>query len=367
MISIPNELAMNTFEQMIERGHERICFHQDPQSGLRAIIAIHSTKLGNALGGTRRWHYATEADAIYDVLRLSEGMTYKAAVAGLAMGGAKSVVLLPKPGLAGSESEARAMGRFVEQFDGDYIAAEDVGVNPQYIDWMALETKHVMGGEKVSVGGDPSPHTAHGTLNAMKAALEHLGKPVDFSGLTVAIQGIGHVGYILAQILLDAGAKVIAAEINQDTRNRASSELGLEFVENDKALFTSKCDILAPCALGGVIDANRARTLKCSIIAGAANNVLDDPDEDAAALKNQGILYVPDFVANAGGVIQLSGTYLGLTEAQIERKIADIEITTSQVLKSSESMSSTHAAAIALANQRIAAGTMEAQEQVHAR
>ncbi len=357
---------MNTFEQMTERGHERVCFHQDPETGLRAIIAIHSTKLGNTLGGTRRWHYATEADALYDVLRLSEGMTYKAAAAALPMGGGKSVILLPKPGHRTTEAEALAMGRFVETFHGAYIAAEDVGSDPQFIDWMATQTKHVMGGERISTGGDPSPYTARGTINAMKAALAHLGKPVDFSGLTVAIQGIGHVGFGLAQLLLEAGAKVIGAEINDATRQRAIVELGLEFVDSDAALFSTECDILAPCALGGVIDANRARSLRCPIIAGAANNILDDPDEDAVILKNLGILYVPDFVSNAGGLIQLAGTHLGLTEAQIDQKIADIEVTTAQVLQDAESMPSTHAAAVALADQRIAAGPHAAQEQVHA-
>ena len=357
---------MNTFEQMSDRGHERVCFHQDPKTGLRAIIAVHSTKLGNTLGGVRRWHYATEADALYDVLRLSEGMTYKAAAAALPMGGGKSVVLLPKPGHQATKEEALAMGRFVETFDGAYIAAEDVGVDPQYIDWMATQTKHAMGGERVSTGGDPSPYTARGTINAMKAALAHLGKPVEFAGLTIAIQGLGNVGFGLAQLLIDAGAKIVAAEINEVTRQRAMVELDLELVDSDAALFSRECDILAPCALGGVIDANRAQSLRCPIVAGAANNMLDDPDEDAAILKNLGILYVPDFVSNAGGLIQLAGTHLALTEAQIDQKIADIEQTTAQVLQDAESMPSTHAAAVALADQRIAAGAAATQEQVHA-
>ncbi len=357
---------MNTFEQMTERGHERVCFHQDPTTGLRAIIAVHSTKLGSTLGGVRRWHYATEADALYDVLRLSEGMTYKAAAAALPMGGGKSVVLLPKPGHPATKDEALAMGRFVETFDGAYIAAEDVGSDPQYIDWMATQTQHAMGGERISTGGDPSPYTARGTINAMRAALAHLGKPVDFAGLTIAIQGVGHVGFGLAQLLIYAGAKVVAAEINEATRQRAMVELDVEFVDSDAALFSRECDILAPCALGGVIDANRAQSLRCPIIAGAANNMLDDPDEDAVILKNLGFLYVPDFVSNAGGLIQLAGTHLGLTEAQIDQKIADIEQTTARVLQDAESMPSTHAAAVALADQRIAAGEATTQEQVHA-
>ena len=354
---------MNTFDQMIEYGHERVCFHHDAASGLCAIIAIHSTQLGNALGGTRRWHYATEADALYDVLRLSEGMTYKSAAADLPMGGAKSVILLPKPGHPSSELEARAMGRFVETLNGAYIAAEDVGVDPQFIDWMAMETQHAMGGERVSTGGDPSPYTSRGTISAMKAALAHLGKPVDFAGLTVAVQGLGHVGFRVAKTLIEAGAKVIAAEINEATCQRAVDEIGLEVVSSDAELFTTECDILAPCALGGVIDANLARKLKCTMIVGAANNMLDDPDEDAVTLKNLGILYAPDFVTNAGGVIHLAGLHLGLSEQEIDQKIANIETTTAQVLADAESMQSTYAAAIALANRRIAEG---AKEKVHA-
>lgn len=347
---------MNTLEQMIEHGHERVCFHQDPDTGLRAIVAIHSTVLGNALGGTRRWHYATEADALYDVLRLSEGMTYKAAAAGLPMGGGKSVILLPKPNYAATEKRARAMGRFVDTFNGQYIAAEDVGVNTQFVDWMAMETKHVMGGEKISRGGDPSPYTASGTVNAMKASLARLGKPVDFSGVRVAIQGIGSVGYNIARILSEVGAQITVADINNTNVERAVDELGVTAVRPEEIL-TVECDILAPCALGGVINTSLARKLKCQAVCGAANNILDDPDEDSAVLQNLDILYAPDFVANAGGLIRLAGLYLGMNESQIDQKIADIETTMKDIFVRSEDEPSTHAAAIAYASARIAEGT----------
>jgi leucine dehydrogenase len=342
------------FEQMIERGHERVCLHQDPETGLRAIIAIHSTTLGNALGGTRRWFYATEAEAIYDVLRLSEGMTHKAAAAGLPMGGAKSVIMLREPGQRSTEAEARAMGRFVDTFRGAYIAAEDVGVDTQFVDWMAHETRHVMGGETVSTGGDPSPYTARGTVNAMKACLAHLGRKVDFSGARIVIQGVGSVGYNIAKILIEAGAKVIAADINRASLDRVRA-LGAQIAPPEQILLT-ECDILAPCALGGVINTTLARQLRCKAICGAANNILDDPQEDGAILKSRGIVYAPDFVANAGGLIRLAGLYLGMTEKQVDQKIADIERTTAQILKQGEGMSSTHAAAIAVATQRINAG-----------
>jgi leucine dehydrogenase len=347
---------MSIFEQMTERKHERICFHYDAETDLRAIVAIHSTALGNALGGTRRWHYATEADAVHDVLRLSEGMTYKAAAADLPMGGGKSVILLPTPGFPMTEARARAMGRFVDTFNGAYIAAEDVGVNTQFVDWMALETKHVMGGETIAVGGDPSPYTAQGVVNAMRACLASLGRPPEFAGVSVAIQGVGSVGRNIARLLTEAGAKLFVADINEEGVEQVVDEFGATGVSPNEILLTA-CDILAPCALGGVIDASIARKLKCKIVCGAANNILDDPDEDAAVLQSAGILYAPDFVANAGGLIRLAGLYLGMKEQEIERKIAKIEHTIQQILADTMKHSSTHAAAIAYANAKITSGS----------
>lgn len=357
---------MSILEQMVEYGHERVAFAQDPESGLRAIIAIHSTELGNALGGTRRWHYPTEADAVYDVLRLAEGMTYKAACANLPMGGAKSVILLPKPGHKASEAEAKAMGRFVDTFSGTYIAAEDVGTTPQFIDWMATETPHVMGGVAVSRGGDPSPFTARGVYRGMRASLAHLGREVEFDGVRVAIQGVGSVGYHLASILTEQGAQLIVSDINEANLERAKALENVQVVEPDEIL-TADCDILAPCALGGVIDGALARKLNCRVVCGAANNVLDDPDEDAALLKNAGVLYAPDFVVNAGGLIELAGLYLGFTREQLDEKHARIEATTIEVLAKAESATSTYAAAIALARQRIAEGVRAKSEHGAAR
>ncbi len=358
---------MHTFDQMKERGHERVCFHHDPVSGLRAIIAIHSTKLGDALGGVRRWHYATESDALYDVLRLSQGMTYKAAGAGLPMGGAKSVILLSKPRPLATEAEARAIGRFVDTFGGAYIAAEDVGVDPQFVDWMAMETRHVMGGVALSKGGDPSPHTARGTVNAMRAALASLdGAGRGFEGLKVAVQGVGHVGEHLARMLVAEGARVTVADIVEDRVERIVDELGVNSVAPEEIL-TVECDILAPCALGGVIDANLARKLRCRILCGAANNILDDPDEDAVVLGHLGIVFVPDWIANAGGLIHLAGLHLGMSPDELAGKIAGIERTTAHVLRDAASLPSTYAAAIALVKRSIAGGAGTSKERVHAR
>jgi len=351
---------MNVLADMQSYGHERVAFHHDAKTGLKAIIAVHSTVLGNALGGTRRWAYATEDDALYDVLRLSEGMTYKAAASGLAMGGAKSVIIMPNSSHQPTEAEARAMGRFVETFAGKYIAAEDVGVSPQYCDWMALESKHVMGGNTVSHGGDPSPYTALGCFNSMKACLAHQGRKVDFANMTVAIQGCGATGYKLAKLLRQAGAAVLVTDVHVPTMKRAVEELGCVAIGNDRNLLEEKVDILAPCALGGALDAKTIANLNCSIVCGTANNQLRNPAEDGEAIAKRGILYSPDFVANAGGLIRLAGLYLGMTEGEIDQKITDIEATTAEVLKNANG-GSTGAAAIAFAKAKIAAGAAKKQ------
>lgn len=344
---------MKLFELLAGHGHERLAFHHDETTGLRAIIAIHNTVLGNALGGTRRWAYNDEAEAIRDVLRLSEGMTYKAAAADLPMGGAKSVILA-KPGQAATEAEARAMGRFVDTFGGTYIAAEDVGVTPQFVDWMAGETQHVMGGDSVSHGGDPSPFTAQGCFNAMKACLKHLGKKVDFASLTVAVQGVGATGFRVAKLCREAGATVLATDTNPTNLQRAVKELGVQ--ATDANLLTTKCDILSPCALGGTLDERTIANLKCSIVCGTSNNQLAHPIDDGARIKKAGVLYGPDFIVNAGGLIRLAGLYIGLTEAQIDQKVEHIEQTTTAVLKEASGLPSAYEAAVSYAKRRIEHG-----------
>jgi len=346
---------MKIFELLSSHGHERLAFHHDSATGLKAMIAIHSTVLGNALGGTRRWAYNDESEAIRDVLRLSEGMTYKSAAADLPMGGAKSVIIA-RGGQHANEAEARAMGRFVDTFGGTYIAAEDVGVNTQYCDWMALETPHIMGGETVSHGGDPSPYTSLGCFNGMKACLKHLGRKVDFSGLTVAIQGVGATGFKLAKLCKDAGAKIKATDVNKSALDRAVKELGVEAIEDGAALLTAKCDILAPCALGGVLDHPAIERLQCQIVCGTANNQLLHPNDDGMHLKVRNILYGPDFVVNAGGLIRLAGLHLGMSEAEIDRKVEAIEQTTLTVLKEAAHAPSAHDAAVAYAKRRIESG-----------
>ena len=347
---------MKLLQQMTVMGHERVVFHQDPESGLRAIIAVHDTTLGNALGGTRRWCYESEEAALNDVLRLSEGMTYKAAAADLAMGGAKSVILLDVPGQEPTREQACAMGRFVETLEGKYIAAEDVGVNEQFCDWMALETEHVKGGVDVSQGGDPSPFTSLGTFNAMKACLAHAGRPVDFAGVTVGIQGLGATGFRLARLIVDHGGMVLGTDVNPHAIKKATQELDIKVLGDDECLFDHELDIFAPCALGGVVGPEHIAKMKAPIICGTTNNVLVDPDRDAQLLKEKGTIYAPDFIANAGGVIRLAGIYLGLSETEIDRKIEQIESTTATVLKDARSHASAYDAAISYARKRIEHG-----------
>ncbi|MEE2681306.1 MAG: Glu/Leu/Phe/Val dehydrogenase dimerization domain-containing protein [Planctomycetota bacterium] len=347
---------MKLLQEMTVMGHERVAFHQDPESGLRAIIAIHDTTLGDALGGTRRWCYASESEAIFDVLRLSEGMTYKAAAADLAMGGAKSVILLDTPGQEATEAQGRAMGRFVETMKGNYIAAEDVGVNEQFCDWMGHETQYVMGGINVSRGGDPSPFTSLGAFNSMKACLAHAGRPVDFAGLTVGIQGLGMTGFKLAKLIVENGGMVIGTDVNPNSIQRAVDELDIKVIGDDEDLFSKELDILAPCALGGVLGPEQIESLGAAIVCGTSNNVLVDPDRDGQLMKDRDVIYAPDFIANAGGLIRLAGLYLGLSEGEIDQKVDRIEQTTLEVLKDTRNYASAYEAGVSYARKRIEAG-----------
>lgn len=343
---------MNSLEQMRAFGHELLVFHQDPETGLRAIAAVHDTTLGPGFGGCRRWYYATESDALHDVLRLSEGMTYKNAVAGLPVGGGKSVILLPEPGFGATEAEARAMGRFIERMNGEYISAEDVGLSTQYVDWMARETRHVCGGVEHVAGGDPSPHTAQGVVNAMKAALTFTGRPSSFENVHVAIQGTGNVGSNVARILAGLGARLTVADINERSVEAVCRDYGAAAVDVN-AILGVECDILAPCAMGGAVTRRVIENLQCPVLCGGANNILEDYDADGVALKERGIVYVPDFVANAGGVIELAGVHCGINETERKQKIAAIEATSLELLEMAKTESNTYFAAVSLAKQRI--------------
>jgi len=353
------------FEPVTQRGHEQIVFCHDRKSGLRAIIAVHNSALGQAgpsgvkasLGGTRRRFYETEEAAVDDVLRLSEGMTYKSASAELALGGAKSVVMLnsKEEERSPTEAEARAMGRAVERMCGRYIAAEDMNVDEQYVDWMAQETSFVIGGATRARGGDPSPYTAQGVVNGIKGGLAYERGSASLSGVTVAIQGVGMVGEKVARIVHTEGARLIVADTRKDKVDALVKELGAKASTPDDIL-SVECDVLCPCALGQIINDRTIGSLRCEIVAPGANNALEDAERHGKELKERNVVYCPDFIVNAAGVIRLGGLWLGLTEEEINEKIDRIEGRVQEILTAAEKLPSAHEAAIAYANERLAAG-----------
>ncbi|HYN19485.1 MAG TPA: Glu/Leu/Phe/Val dehydrogenase dimerization domain-containing protein, partial [Thermoanaerobaculia bacterium] len=290
---------MELFQQMAEMGHERVLFCSSPEVGLQAIIAVHSSVLGPGLGGVRMWPYGSMDEALTDVLRLSRSMTYKAAAAGLNLGGGKAVILGDSK-KDKSEALLRSFGQFVESLNGLYITAEDVGTGMDDMEVILAETRWVTGvSPSLGGGGDPSPVTAFGVLQAMKAATTwHFGDDSSLAGRSVAIQGLGNVGYHLASYLKKEGAKLFAADLDAERTAMARDELGAEIVPVDDILGVD-CDVVAPCALGAVLNERTIPALRCKIVAGAANNQLADDERDGKALHERGILYAPDFVGNA--------------------------------------------------------------------
>lgn len=296
-------MDIGIFDELDRRGHEGLWFASDPTTGMRAIIGIHSTTLGPALGGTRIMPYHSIDEALVDVLRLSRGMTYKAAAAGLPLGGGKAVILADAA--SGKTPELlRAYGRAVEALGGTYVTAEDVGSTVADMEVVATETRHVTGLSIESGGsGDPSPATAHGVLAAMHATAEFLWGTTDLGGRTIAIQGVGKVGSSLAGLLAEEGCRLIVADVDAPSVARVVKLTGAEPVASGDIL-GQECDLLAPCALGAVFDASTIPSLRCTAVVGSANNMLLGP-EDSVRLEAAGITYVPDFVANAGGIINI--------------------------------------------------------------
>ena len=294
---------MDVFKQMHGGGHEEVVFARDPEAGLTAIIAIHSTALGPALGGTRMFPYATENEALRDVLELSRGMTYKAAAAGLNLGGGKAVII-GDPSRDKKESVFRAFGRFVDRLNGLFYTGEDVGTNTSDMDYVRKETSFVGGVSPERGGaGDPSPVTAYGVLQGMKAcAGERWGRD-SLDGRRVAIQGLGKVGWQLTELLQQAGAVVIGSDVNHEQRTRAQQQLGIHTVDPED-IYDVPAEIFAPCAMGGAISESTLSRLTCEVVAGSANNQIDGkavPD----LILDRGILYAPDYVINSGGLINV--------------------------------------------------------------
>jgi leucine dehydrogenase len=291
---------MEIFSKMEEYDYEQLIFCQDKSTGLKAIIAIHDTTLGPALGGTRIYDYKTDEEAIIDALRLARGMTYKNAAAGLELGGGKAVII-GDPKKIKSEALFRAFGRFVEGLNGRYITGEDMNMTQQDAAYVNCETNYIVGLETGS--GNPSPITAYGVFKGMQAAVNEIYGSDDLKGKTVAVQGLGAVGRILAELLHEAGAKLIVTSRDQAKVGKAVAELGATAVGPDE-IYGVECDVFSPCAIGAIINDKTIEQLKCRIIAGAANNQLAEP-RHGDILHEKGILYVPDYIINSGGVINI--------------------------------------------------------------
>lgn len=322
---------MKIFEYMGKYDYEQLVFCQDKTSGLKAVICIHDTTLGPALGGTRMWNYQSEDDAILDALRLGRGMTYKNAAAGLNLGGGKAVIMGDSR-TQKSEELFRAFGRYVQSLNGRYITAEDVGTAVQDMDWIHMETKFVTGvSSSFGSSGDPSPMTALGVFRGMKAAAKEVYGSDSLEGKTVAIQGLGHVGYYLAKHLTDEGAKLVVTDINPDAVKRVAREFVAKAVEPGDIVGV-KCDVFAPCALGAVINDESISKLKCQIVAGSANNVLKE-ERHGDLLHEMGILYAPDYVINAGGVINVADELDGYNYDRALKKVEGVYENVARVLK----------------------------------
>lgn len=342
-------------EAMSDRGHEQVVFGADAETGLRVIVAVHSTALGPALGGVRFWSYDSEEAALLDALRLSEAMTLKAAVAGLDQGGGKAVVLVDDPLQPRSDDFLLALGRVIHELGGRYLASEDVGATQRDMDVIARVTPWVTGVDPDRGGsGSPSPMTAFGVSRAMRAVARELDGPGTLlAGKRVVIQGAGSVGSVLARLLVGEGARVAVADVDRIRVEALVAELGVDALDVHEVL-EAECDVFAPCALGPVFDRSTVERLRCRAICGAANNQLADESLDGE-LARRGIVYAPDFVVNAGGIINVAGEFTGYSHAAARERTAGIEATTAAVFaRSRRDRIPPDAAARRLARERIA-------------
>lgn len=317
---------MTVFSMRDFANHEQVVFCSDERAGLKAIIAVHNSNLGPALGGCRMWPYASEEEAVRDVLRLSRGMTYKSAMANLKLGGGKSVII-GNPRTQKTPELLAAFARALERLNGRYIAAEDSGTTVADMKFMAQYTAHVAGlsdkpTEDGMRSGDPSPATAYGTFIGIRAAVKEALQRDSLEGLRVAIQGVGNVGFDLARQLHEAGASLWVTDIHQDALERARSELGATVVAPDE-IFGLDVDVFAPCALGAALNDQTIPQLKARIVAGAANNQLAEA-RHGVELMRRGILYAPDYVINAGGIIDIYHERIGFDRAALIRHIEGI-------------------------------------------
>lgn len=337
--------------QMSMYNHEQLLFCNDNATGLKAIIAVHNTVLGPALGGTRMWAYDNEMQALNDVLRLSRGMTYKNSLAGLNLGGGKAVIIGDSRTMK-SEAYLRRFGKFVDGLAGKYITAEDVGINPADMAYVNMETNHVVG--LAGKSGDPSPVTAHGVYVGMKACAQAQFGSDSLAGKKVAVQGVGHVGEYLVEALAKEGAEVFITDIHQDTLNRVAQQYGAKIVGlND--IYDIDMDIYAPCALGATVNTDTLSRLKCSIIAGSSNNQLENEQVHGKMVMDKGIIYAPDYAINSGGVINCYCEVKELSQSWSMNKAEEIYATVLNIVNRSKSENiATYQIANQMAEERIA-------------
>mgnify|MGYP000047141082 CR=1 FL=1 len=328
---------MSVFEHPSFDNHEKVLFATDEKTGLKAIIGVHSTARGPACGGCRFWTYDSSADALQDALRLSQGMSYKNVMADLPIGGGKSVIMKPE-GAFDRDALFQAFGRAVEALNGNYITAEDVGVSPEDMMSVHKQTAHVTGlPEGKAASGDPSPVTADGVFRGIRATVKRATGSEDMKGIRVAVQGAaGHVGSYLCGHLANAGAELVVADMNVDALQKHVENYGAVIVDKD-AIYDQDVDVFAPCALGSVINADTIERLKVKMVAGAANNQLATR-EMGAELQKRGILYAPDYVINAGGIINVMGEIRGDFDPEwVKGKLVGLEATLGEILDRAES------------------------------
>jgi len=341
------------FSKLTAHDYEQIVFCQDKITGLKAIIAIHNTTLGPGLGGLRMYNYKNEADAINDVLRLSRGMTYKAAISGLNLGGAKAVII-GDPRKLKSEAFMRKFGRFVENLNGKYITAEDIGTTTRDMEYIKMETEYVTGlPEIMGGGGDPSPVTAHGVHLGLKACAKEVFGSDNLHGKKVLVEGIGKVGGNLVHLLSEEGAEIYVSDVNEEALKNLAAEYKVKVVPLDER-FNIDIDIYSPCALGATLNDENIPNLKCAIVAGAANNQLADETVHGPALMERGILYAPDFLINAGGLINVYTELNGYNRAiAMAHTDAIYDVTRSIIKTAKDENIPTYAAANKMAEKRI--------------
>ena len=341
------------FGQVSFDGHEQVVFCNDKDTGLKAIIGIHNTVLGPALGGTRMWNYANEWEALNDVLRLSRGMSFKSSISGLNLGGGKAVII----GDAKTQKTPELMrkfGEYVNSLSGKYITAEDVGMETKDMDTVREVTQYVTGiSEEKGGSGNPSPITAYGVFMGLKAATKYRFGSDNLEGKKVLVQGIGHVGEVLVQHLTESGAIVTIADINEDRLQQVGAKYRAK-IYTGADLYSAEVDIYAPCALGATINDDTIHKIQAKVIAGAANNQLANEVVHGTILKDKGILYAPDFLINAGGVINVYSELANLTRAQVMEKTENIYNTSLEIFKFAETNNiTTHQAAMSIAQKRI--------------